>query len=86
MIWNSEDSRLVLTNLSDNDRDVISHLADTPHYLGNIRLGGIAADPGGVERQPAGGGGGGGEMVRVVNRAVHVGDTQASIRTEAWPS
>ena len=86
MIWNSEDSRLVLTNLSDNNSDVISHLSAISSYLGNIGVGGVATYPGGVESQPAGGGGGGGDVVSVVDGAVHVGNTQASIGTEAWPS
>ena len=49
-------------------------------------MGGVAAEPRGVESQPAGGGGAGGEVLGVVDGTVHVGDTQPTVRTEAWPS
>ena len=49
-------------------------------------MGGVAAEARGVESQPAGGGGAGGDVVGVVDGAVHVGNTQTSVRTEAWPS
>ena len=49
-------------------------------------MGGVAAEPRGVESQPAGGGGAGGEVLGVVDGAVHVGHTQPTVRTEAGPS
>ena len=56
----------------------IAIIANIDH-LSDVGDGGVAADAGGVDGQPAGGGGGGDDQVSVVDGAVQVGDTHLAL-------